>query len=1070
MENSTTNMNEQAASYFHRKFYAHKFKRSEVTPPLSSCLAGPKVSRSSVGSIEQSSKQCKGLSGGDGACEPCSETTTPDTDARLAGQDAAEIRQSVSSTPSKNSYRFQDCDEAGPSREWRVQQEHDDDDDADDETRAKNEEAGCNERMAISGDQEAVTVSATVTTTATTLRPPTPPNDHIETLNFHPDTPPSAETSETSEMKGSSKGSRLSKATRAILLFRRATTSLNNVNKNTSATSSQRDSRACKSSKSFVASFWRQSTTDNSSSRCDRSSRLNSFASFNNSNSNNSNQKRNNKTRSHHSLTAFLSGGGGSTGVSGGGDSSALNAGGDTNQADPMGSPSPSSSFSLPRFIVPKMNALKLPIVCLIKSLEDELMREIFIHRYELGQYLIDNLKVSLGMRDEKYFGLKMADSLEEQEDVRRPWLDLNESVYKQISKHGRLTSTRASGAGVDASISGGPATCTTKSVSFYLRIKFYPPNLARIQDQFLKQYLWLQLRRDLRLGKLTSSMNNLTYLMACTLQYELGDYSSELVNEKLPTMSVLPNQDLIEQQAIDIWQHRLLGAKKHLVLMQFLRASVILETYGFDYYPVRDHQRQRAYLLGFNYAGVKTIRNGRIVNHFRWHNLSKISYERRMIIFHIYPNENSKRKQILGFKCLSNDECQNLYLRLLEQKYFFTVDLTYFDKSIRRPSHLASSMGVVTTTSATSGEQHLGHQMTSGEQAVANSQLADFLNDELDEADLAEDEEEQEEEQATDREQGSAVKRRRPHSRGLEKVETTSTAPSGRATQEAAATSSGPSEQVDELSKRRLNYQHGNSGTGTSNKSTTLDSSSLEWHNSQPNQWQPVVGDHPASSFSQASDPLGLTSQQPSQASNYQLRQTNRRAPLSMVPKSDSLQEPGHSDIISCERTDCFSQPGSPSSERLTCCRTTTTTAAAAAGVGGAAVFSAACFCCATTSTPQESRSMPTPSSSIGARPNDPHYPSQHHQQAFLQRQCSFVKYSPDYEFQPDETRLDHCNSLLDDRAAMVSASRLAPNDDARTQAAHHDRSHHYHYHNQPLDGGNIGIQQQQQQHKQQQ
>lgn len=31
------------------------------------------------------------------------------------------------------------------------------------------------------------------------------------------------------------------------------------------------------------------------------------------------------------------------------------------------------------------------------------------------------------------------------------------------------------------------------------------------------------------------------------------------------------------------------------------------------------------------------------------------------------------QRKQIVGFKCPSNEECRTLYLRLLEQKHFFT-------------------------------------------------------------------------------------------------------------------------------------------------------------------------------------------------------------------------------------------------------------------------------------------------------------------------------------------------------------------------------------------------------------
>lgn len=292
----------------------------------------------------------------------------------------------------------------------------------------------------------------------------------------------------------------------------------------------------------------------------------------------------------------------------------------------------------VPKFLVPKMNHLKLPLVCRIKSIEDELMREVFVHQYEVGQYLMENLKISIGIVDSKYFGLKMAKCCDDQEDLRNPWVDLNESVYKQIKNHGilaRQTSSDANGSQEKGN------EFTQRSTDFYLRIKFYPPNLGRIQDPFLKQYLWLQLRRDLRLGKLTSSMSNLTYLTACVLQYELGDYRDELV-ERIPSLNILPNQDLLEDRAIEIWRSKWPGSRKHKAQMQFLRASFILETYGFEYYPVKDHQRQRTYLFGFNYAGIKTIRNGRIVHHFRWHSINKIAHERRMIILHVHPTDNS--------------------------------------------------------------------------------------------------------------------------------------------------------------------------------------------------------------------------------------------------------------------------------------------------------------------------------------------------------------------------------------------------------------------------------------------
>lgn len=300
------------------------------------------------------------------------------------------------------------------------------------------------------------------------------------------------------------------------------------------------------------------------------------------------------------------------------------------------------SGNCLPSFIVPKLNALKFPIVCRIKSIEGELMQEIFVHRYEEGQYLMDNLKVTREIQDPKYFGLRIASNVDDQESIERPWLDLQESVCKQINKFGITSTSAGSMTSLTNGIDKQPSQ-QMKSVDFYLRIKFYPPNLARVQTSFLRDYLFLQLRRDLRLGKLTSSRTNLTQLMACVLQYELGDYRPELVSEQLTEMKIMPNQDVIEQEALDIWETRMVGFRKHQAQMHFLRICVILETYGFDYYVVRDHQRSRGFLLGFNYAGIKLIRNGKIIYHFKWNSLSKICYERRMIIFHVYPNENSK-------------------------------------------------------------------------------------------------------------------------------------------------------------------------------------------------------------------------------------------------------------------------------------------------------------------------------------------------------------------------------------------------------------------------------------------
>jgi hypothetical protein len=931
-------------SYFHRKFYANKFKRTKVASPGAD---EPAAASKQPPSGQQQPQPSRSQSAASGRLE--SEPAPAGSPGSQTGCEAP-----VSAT-------------ARPSHQDRS-------DDAD-----RQDDSPPPPPASTSADGEPCRVPPIASASANTS------NDHIETLNFHPDTQSvgTSETSETNNRRDGAKQSRLSKASRAILLFRRATSSLSSVGSHAGGSQS---AAGYKQSRSFVAALWpRQNTADNST--CTRSSRGDSLATDQHQSQNYG--QRGPKNSSYPSLASFFNGG-------------ASGAAATANQAGSAQSPS-SSSFGLPRFIVPKTNALKLPIVCLIKSLDDELMREIFVHRYELGQYLIDNLKVSLGMGDEKYFGLKMASSLDEQEDVRRPWLDLNEPVYKQISRHGRPA---AASEHQTTAAGEAPPDGATKSVKFYLRIKFYPPNLSRVQDQFLKQYLWLQLRRDLRLGKLTSSMNNLTYLMACVLQYELGDYKNELVNERLPTMNILPNQDLIEQQAIDIWQHRLVGAKRHLVLMQFLRASVILETYGFDYYPVRDHQRQRAYLLGFNYAGIKTIRNGRIVNHFRWHNLSKISYERRMIIFHIYPNENSKRKQILGFKCLSNDECQNLYLRLLEQKYFFTVDLTYFDSSVRRPSHLNDSLFGYNDQQQLQPPPPVNEWPSAASDAGAGGGGSNHQQ-----AELAEDDEEAEDEC------GPPAEPARRRQSSLQMVRST--------------TAGGP-DGMDAISLRRLHYQTQRRTLpedGATSKSTTIDSSSPYWHSQQAASnssynWQSSVD------TTTTTTPPPPPSERPGQRAAVVGAHRARPAGGMAATKSSSLQEPGHCDPIGCQQMECLSQPSSPSSSGLrglACCERRPPPAVAVGrplSQRPSTLSPQPCLCCAATAH--------------HARLN---------QQPALQRQCSFAQYTPDYEHDPaaaEPARPGQFNSLPEGRVASPSLSaRIASVPDEQPDLHEHGGRH---------------------------
>lgn len=287
-----------------------------------------------------------------------------------------------------------------------------------------------------------------------------------------------------------------------------------------------------------------------------------------------------------------------------------------------------SSSRDDEKFVHSILDSLKLPVVCAIKTIDDELVQEVIIHRYETGQFLVDALRNAFDIgASTKYFGLKLVPNSQEQ-SARLPWLKLKKSVFKQIVRQNKTT----------PSVRLLNASSSQLSVEFRFYIRYYPSNTANLQHAFLKHCLWIQLRRDLLVGKLTSTVKNLAYVVACVIQYDYGDYKPQLVDQvQANARKLVPRPEpRLMSCAMDNWRDHLNGCKRHQTQMRLFRAAVLMETYAFDYFPVRDHQRRRPYLLGFNYIGVKTIRNGQVVHSFWWHNIGKVLYERQMLILHI--------------------------------------------------------------------------------------------------------------------------------------------------------------------------------------------------------------------------------------------------------------------------------------------------------------------------------------------------------------------------------------------------------------------------------------------------
>ncbi|UXI15845.1 hypothetical protein NH340_JMT01788 [Sarcoptes scabiei] len=281
---------------------------------------------------------------------------------------------------------------------------------------------------------------------------------------------------------------------------------------------------------------------------------------------------------------------------------------------------------------------------CTIKLLDDEEVVQTNFQKEQKGQFLLDYVFKMLNLLERDYFGLRFVDP-----NNQRVWLDPTKLIYKQVKN-------------------------ITPPIIFCFRVKYYPANPTTLKEELTRYYLYLQLRRDILNQKL-HCLSDSTYLMACVLQSDLGDFDAQdhkgnyIASMKI---KILPNQnEKIELEAIEIHQKEMKGLTPADVELLFLQRASKLDTYGIDPYPVKD-QKKNQFLLGINYSGIVCFEGNKKVNHFAWTELQKIIYEGKMLILHHY---SAGKKNLIGFKCSNVMTCQNLWRTAVEQRYFFTMN-----------------------------------------------------------------------------------------------------------------------------------------------------------------------------------------------------------------------------------------------------------------------------------------------------------------------------------------------------------------------------------------------------------
>ncbi|KAG0720864.1 FERM domain-containing protein 5 [Chionoecetes opilio] len=195
---------------------------------------------------------------------------------------------------------------------------------------------------------------------------------------------------------------------------------------------------------------------------------------------------------------------------------------------------------------------------CTIRLLDDNEVLECEFQSYHKGKVLLDFVFNRLDLVETDYFALRYID-----QNKQRHWLDPNKNILRQIKN--------------------------LAPILFCFRVKFYPADPLRLQEEITRYQLFLQLRRDLLHGRLYCSQGDAVILAAYTIQAEIGDYDpTKHYGNYISDFKILLKQtQKIDEKIMELHP----TFKKHTPLMAetgFLKKAAVLDTYGVDPHPVK--------------------------------------------------------------------------------------------------------------------------------------------------------------------------------------------------------------------------------------------------------------------------------------------------------------------------------------------------------------------------------------------------------------------------------------------------------------------------------------------------
>ncbi|XP_022621877.1 tyrosine-protein phosphatase non-receptor type 3-like isoform X1 [Seriola dumerili] len=320
----------------------------------------------------------------------------------------------------------------------------------------------------------------------------------------------------------------------------------------------------------------------------------------------------------------------------------------------------------------------KPDLLCLVQLL-DGTIETFRVSKQDEGVVLLDQVCDHLGLQERQLFSLQIRESSTAIASITANtysprWLEPEKPLKKQIKG---LVSP------------------------FYLnfRVRFFISDPNSLQHEQIRHLYFLQIRSDIREGRLQCPLSAAVVLASYAVQSEMGDHCPSRLPGYLSKCHFIPEQDEDFLCKVEDLHPQHKGLKQSEAELCFLNTARTLELYGVELHAAMDVNNARL-MVGLASSGVAIFCNMICSSFFPWGNIIKISFKRKRLLIHLKRKHGETQDCEVSLILPCPKTCKNLWRSCVDHHSFFCSNRTG-----RSPKHNSSAVQSYTKLIT----QHLG-------------------------------------------------------------------------------------------------------------------------------------------------------------------------------------------------------------------------------------------------------------------------------------------------------------------------------------------------------------------------